>query len=492
MFCDMHRQRGRVGQPDKVVISHIDKIDLAAACKFAAPGRDQHQAIFTKGKSFEMLRKGVFGGKAEIGRAAGNGADNIGALALLDVQADVGIFAQESGQRPGQMLRQAGRVGEQVDVCLDATGKGRKIALHHRDILHDEAGVIAKAFTGGGQFNAAAPAPDQQYSEAGFEPLDPGARRCKREMGPRRAMGNAAAVRYRNKKLKVNQIETHGKLATPSAFAIAEGSFNNLHIVPAMTIGQCCAVSISLLIFTAAAFLLAGFVKGVLGLGLPTVSMGLLAVAMPPVHALAIVIVPAILTNIWQTFVGPYLRDILVRLWPLMLGLAVGIRLNAGMMTGPYARYGSILLGILLVIYAVVSLRKFVFTISRRDEKWTGAIVGLVTGVISAATGVQVVPSMPYFQAIGMEKDELVQALGVFFTVATLMLAFNLSVAGVLDQSTALPGVIALACSFTGMAIGQTVRTRLEPDVFRRWFLISMILLGIYLAGAAGYEIYFA
>lgn len=273
---------------------------------------------------------------------------------------------------------------------------------------------------------------------------------------------------------------------------MAEGSFNNLHIVPTTPIGQCHPMSISLLVFTAAAFLLAGFVKGVLGLGLPTVSMGLLAVAMPPVHALAIVIVPAILTNIWQTFVGPYLRDIVVRLWPLMLGLAVGIRLNAGMMTGPYARYGSILLGILLVIYAVVSLRKFVFTISRRDEKWTGAIVGLITGVISAATGVQVVPSMPYFQAIGMEKDELVQALGVFFTVATLALAFNLSVAGVLDQSTALPGVIALACSFSGMAIGQAVRTRLEPDVFRRWFLISMILLGIYLAGAASYEIYFA
>ena len=85
-----------------------------------------------------------------------------------------------------------------------------------------------------------------------------------------------------------------------------------------------------LLLFIAAAFLLAGFVKGVIGLGLPTVSMGLLAVTMPPAHALAIVIVPAILTNIWQTFVGPYLRDIIRRLWPLMVGPAVGIWLNAG------------------------------------------------------------------------------------------------------------------------------------------------------------------
>ena len=74
------------------------------------------------------------------------------------------------------------------------------------------------------------------------------------------------------------------------------------------------------MILIAAAFLLAGFVKGVIGLGLPTVSMGLLAVTMPPSQALAIVIVPAIVTNIWQTFVGPYLRDIIRRLWPLMVG----------------------------------------------------------------------------------------------------------------------------------------------------------------------------
>jgi uncharacterized membrane protein YfcA len=99
---------------------------------------------------------------------------------------------------------------------------------------------------------------------------------------------------------------------------------------------------------------------------------------------------------------------------------------------------------------------------------------------------------MPYFQAVGMEKDEFVQALGVFFTIGTLALAFNLTAAGLLDESTALPGIVALVCAFTGMAIGQAVRSRLEPEAFRRWFLISMICLGIYLAITATYEISFA
>jgi uncharacterized protein len=241
----------------------------------------------------------------------------------------------------------------------------------------------------------------------------------------------------------------------------------------------------SLLLLIAGAFLLAGFIKGVLGLGLPTVAMGLLAVTMPPGQALAIVIVPAIVTNIWQTFIGPYLRDIIRRLWPLMVGTVIGIWLNAGMLTGPYARYASVVLGLLLVIYAIIGLRKFSFKVARSNEKWIGGIVGLITGVISATTGVQVIPSMPFLQAIGMEKDELVQALGVFFTTATVALAFNLTTAGLLTAATALPGAVAMVASFTGMFIGQAVRDRMQPDVFRRWFLISMILLGIYLAASA-------
>ena len=84
----------------------------------------------------------------------------------------------------------------------------------------------------------------------------------------------------------------------------------------------------STLPFIATALLLAGFVKGALGLGLPTVAMGLLAVSMPPAQAIAIVIVPAIVTNVWQTFGGPYFRDIIRRLWPLLIGTAAGIWLN--------------------------------------------------------------------------------------------------------------------------------------------------------------------
>ena len=58
-----------------------------------------------------------------------------------------------------------------------------------------------------------------------------------------------------------------------------------------------------------------------------------------------------------------------------------------------------------------------------------------MTGIITAATGVFVIPAVPYLQAIGLEKDQLVQALGLSFTVSTLALAANIARAGALNVS---------------------------------------------------------
>src|SRR5260370_40613249 len=98
--------------------------------------------------------------------------------------------------------------------------------------------------------------------------------------------------------------------------------------------------------------------------------------------------------------------------------------------------------------------------------------------MVSAATGVQVIPSMPYIQAIGMEKDELVQALGVFFTVATLGLAFNLTSAGLLTAATALPRAFAMAAPFTRMFIDHAVGSRMKHADLRLRFLGAMTFFG--------------
>jgi uncharacterized membrane protein YfcA len=239
------------------------------------------------------------------------------------------------------------------------------------------------------------------------------------------------------------------------------------------------------LLMIAAVFVLAGFVKGMLGLGMPTVAIGLLALSMPPARAIAITIVPALITNIWQAFAGPYLRTLLLRLWPLFAATVLGVLLGRGLMIGPYARYGTVLLGLLLAIYATIGLAKVRFEVTPKHETWIGALAGLASGVVSAATGIQVIPSMPFLSAIGLGRDELVQALGLFFMTATTALIFNLNGAGLLTSAIIAPALVALVCAFIGMFVGQALRERMHPDTFRRWFLIALLVFGLYLAGNA-------
>ena len=110
------------------------------------------------------------------------------------------------------------------------------------------------------------------------------------------------------------------------------------------------------LIFVAAVFALAGFVKGVIGLGLPTIAMGLLAIVMPPIEAAAILILPSLFTNLWQMAVGPSLWKAAARLWPMMLAVCLGTWAGLGLMTGAHARDGIVLLGVALMLYAGTGL----------------------------------------------------------------------------------------------------------------------------------------
>jgi uncharacterized protein len=195
-------------------------------------------------------------------------------------------------------------------------------------------------------------------------------------------------------------------------------------------------------------------------------------------------VVPSLATNVWQMLAGPYFPALARRLAVMLAFACVGTWLGAGWLTGPNAHYGAIALGLSLIVYAVLSLGAVRIDVPRANEAWLGPIAGLLTGFITAATGVFVIPAIIYLQGIGLEKEELVQALGLSFTVSTIALSFNLIGAGVLNVSLAGASITALVAALAGMGLGQLLRLRLDQATFRRWFFIGLLLLGVYLSGA--------
>lgn len=241
-------------------------------------------------------------------------------------------------------------------------------------------------------------------------------------------------------------------------------------------------------IMVAGVFLLAGFVKGVVGMGLPTVAMGLLAIVMAPAQGAAILIIPSFVTNVWQLLAGPSVKALFKRLWTMMVGVMVGTIAGSGWLTGGHAGMALSGLGVALTVYAVLGLLQVRFHVSARNEIWLSPLIGLITGLVTGATGVFVIPAVPYLQALKLEKEELIQALGLSFTVSTVALAAGLLLrAGDLAAPASLLGIslLALVPALLGMVLGQMLRVRMSVETFRRVFFAGLLLLGVYLAAEA-------
>ncbi|MDA1100287.1 MAG: sulfite exporter TauE/SafE family protein [Proteobacteria bacterium] len=230
-----------------------------------------------------------------------------------------------------------------------------------------------------------------------------------------------------------------------------------------------------------ATFLIAGAVKGVIGLGLPTVSLALLTAAIDLPSAMALLLVPSFITNLWQALAGGQGRVILARIWPFLLMATATVWLGAVALTRVDFSWLSALLGLLLVSYASVSLAGLRFVIKADREIWIGLLFGGLNGVLTGMTGSFVVPGVLYLQAIGLGRDQLIQAMGILFTAATLALAVGLQGNSLLTVELGKLSAAALLPALTGMAIGQRIRRKLSEQLFRRIFFISLLLLGAYI-----------
>lgn len=229
-------------------------------------------------------------------------------------------------------------------------------------------------------------------------------------------------------------------------------------------------------------FLLAGLVKGVIGLGLPTIAMGLLGSLMAPAEAAALLVLPSLVTNFWQFMDGPALPPLLRRLGPMLAAVALGTLAGvwAGLLPGRGGATAG--LGAALLAYAAFGLLPLRLPhVPFRAEAWAGPLIGLATGLVTAATGVFVLPAVPYLQALGLERDRLVQALGLSFTVSTLALAAGLATGGGFGGNALGGSVLALMPALAGMALGGWLRSRVAATTFRRCFFGGLLLLGAHL-----------
>ncbi len=239
-----------------------------------------------------------------------------------------------------------------------------------------------------------------------------------------------------------------------------------------------------ILVIVCATFLFAGWVKGVVGLGLPTIALALLAATVGLREAIALMLVPALVTNLWQGLAGGAFVALLRRLWPLLLAACLGTWLGVGVLAQADTVVLTGLLGLMICGYAGFSLATPQIPPPGRWEGLLTPAAGAIGGFVAGLTG-SFIPGILYLQALGLSRDHLVQALGISFLVLTVALAGALTRQGMMTADLWLMSAVAVAPAALGMVLGRALRRRLSEALFRRVFFGALLLLGAYLAARA-------
>ncbi|HUS95809.1 MAG TPA: sulfite exporter TauE/SafE family protein [Hyphomicrobiaceae bacterium] len=231
----------------------------------------------------------------------------------------------------------------------------------------------------------------------------------------------------------------------------------------------------------AVAFLVAGFVKGVVGLGLPVISIAILSATVGLKAAVALFLVPAMVTNIWQALTGGNLFTLVRRLWPLLITAIGGIWIGVKILVAADVNLIATALGVVLVVYALLGLFQARMPKPGSWEPWLTPVIGAMGGVMFGMMGNFMVPGVLYIQSLGLPRDMFVQALGLTFLIISSTLAIVLSRHALMPIETAMLSAGALIPTMVGMFLGQKIRRLLSEAQFARVVFVAIGLSGVYM-----------
>jgi len=231
--------------------------------------------------------------------------------------------------------------------------------------------------------------------------------------------------------------------------------------------------------FTAAVFLLAGTIKGTVGIGLPAIAISFLIIIFDPRTALALVTLPLVATNLWQSIQSRYFFPGLKRFWPLIISLPIGTWVGAHIMASMDTQLLIGLIGAIVVLFVATSYLHPHVHLSRRSERWASPVAGLVAGIMGGLSALPGPPTVMYLVALNLSKEEFIGSVGLIWFCGSVPLVVSYTAYGILGPREALWSLVAILPSLTGILLGQWIRNRINQDAFRNVVLGFLALLGL-------------
>lgn len=233
-----------------------------------------------------------------------------------------------------------------------------------------------------------------------------------------------------------------------------------------------------LIAWCAGSLAVAGVVKGVVGIGIPMVSIALLSLAISVPQAVALLPVPILVANTWQAFRGGRFKSSLRRFRPLIVALAFGMVIGALLLKHVDDRVLQAVIGIAVMLFSITSLKVPELRVPARAERWLGAVAGAVGGVLGGMSSLFGPPILMFLVSLHLSKDEFVAVIGTVYLLGGVFLLAALVGVRVMGADEVTLSALATPPLLAGMALGQWLRDKISQQVFRTGLLVTVMLIG--------------
>ena len=231
---------------------------------------------------------------------------------------------------------------------------------------------------------------------------------------------------------------------------------------------------------------LAGVLKGSTGIGYSTCALPFLVAAVGLQRGMALVIVPAIVSNFSLMLNGGGTGAALRRFWKFYAAIVPGIAIGSSLLVNIEAHIAIKLLGLLTMAYVAIALLRPGLALSQHGERALAIPAGFTNGILTGLTGSQIMPLMPYMMSLGLTAGEQVQAINLAVTFTSIALGGSLLITGLVEWKVLLLSAIGTIPAVIGVEIGGLIRKRLTTQRFKQFSLIMLAVLGLSLTVQSG------
>jgi len=229
------------------------------------------------------------------------------------------------------------------------------------------------------------------------------------------------------------------------------------------------------ILYIATTFCFAGFVKGMLGFGLPIITVSILSLLIPVEQALALIVFPVFVTSFSQAIQGNQIKIILSRFWPLILSLSLGLIISTHIIINIEDQSLYLLMGSVILFLLVVDSLKGHVDIPMKWERRISIPIGFISGIFTFYGP----PIVLFLTALRLPKELFISVIGTIICCASIILAITYGSVNILNTDNFFWSLLAIIPSMIGLWLGSKLRNHISKTLFYRIILCCLSLIAL-------------